>query len=63
LPIKIVLILLGAWLAISVLRVLYANSFAVFLSSLASFVILLILHAVRAGSDADRLPEQTLGRW
>lgn len=57
LPIKIVFILLGAWLAIRVLQVFYANSFAIFLSSLAIFVFLLILHAVQAGSDAERLPE------
>jgi micrococcal nuclease len=63
LPVKIVLVLLGAWLVISVLQALYANVFALFLASLAIFVLLLVAHVVRAGSDSDRPPEQTLGRW
>ena len=59
--VKGILILLALVLAVNVLVALFANSFAVFLASLAVFVLLVVVHVARAGSN-DTPVEQTIGR-
>lgn len=54
------IILIAVGLTIYVARSLFANSFIVFLVSLAIFVLLIVVHVARAGSD-DIAAEQTIG--
>jgi micrococcal nuclease len=58
---KVFIIVLGIGLAFIVLQDLFANSFIVFLVSLAVFVLLMIVHGARAGAD-DTPVEQTIGQ-
>ncbi len=59
---KVVVILLALVLAFHVLQTMFANSFTTFVVSGLVVLALFVLHFVRAGSDPEVTPEQTLGR-
>jgi micrococcal nuclease len=59
---KVVVVLLALVLAFRVLQAMFANSFTMFVVSGLVVLTLLVLHSVRAGSNPEVTPEQTLGR-